>query len=209
MTDEQIPPRLYLITPPLSAVAPFDAALKAALDGADVACVLLRFATMDPGQRKTIAKALIPIAQGADAALLVDDDPQLAARSGADGAHVSGFSQALQDAIDSLKPDRIVGVGALENRDECMNAGESDIDYLMFGAPDDEEPAETIRERAQWWAEIFNVPCVAYARSLADVDALARTGAEFVALEAAIWDDPRGPAAAVADAARRCAGALA
>ena len=90
-----------------------------------------------------------------------------------------------------------------------MAAGESDVDYLMFGGPDDDEPAEAILERTQWWAEIFNVPCVAFARSLDDVDALAQTGAEFVALESAIWDDPRGPAAAVADAAKRMAGALA
>ena len=36
-----------------------------------------------------------------------------------------------------------------------------------------------------------------------DVDAAVAAGIEFVALGAAVWDDPRGPAAAVADANRR------
>ncbi len=60
--------------------------------------------------------------------------------------------------------------------------------------------AETVAETAAWWAEIFNVPCVAFARALDEVEALALTGAEFVALADAVWDDPRGPGTAVAAA---------
>lgn len=206
---EILPPRLYLITPPLAAAAPFDAALKAALGAGDVACVLVRFAAADPGKRKQIVRDLGVIVQNAGAALLVDGDAQLAARAGADGAHVAGEGEALEQALESLKPDRIVGVGALETRDECMSAGERDVDYLMFGGPGDPLGPDDVRERAQWWAEIFNVPCVAFAHSLADVAALAEAHVEFVALEAAVWDDSRGPAAAVADAQKLCSGALA
>lgn len=202
---ENPPARLYLITPKLAAAAPFDAALRAALGAAEISCVLLRFSTDDPGRRKQIARDLAALVQGAGAALLVDGDVQTAARAGADGAHVAGAGEALDQAIDSLKPDRIVGVGDLETRDECMNAGELDVDYLMFGGPDSADTAEEIGERAQWWAEIFNVPCVAYAADLAEVEALAQTGAEFVALEKAVWDDPRGSAVAVAEAAAVCA----
>ncbi len=57
-----------------------------------------------------------------------------------------------------------------------------------------------VADTAAWWAEIFNVPCVAFAATLDDVEGLALTGAEFVALGAAVWRDPRGPAAAVAEA---------
>ncbi len=53
-----------------------------------------------------------------------------------------------------------------------MEAGERDIDYVMFGEPraDGFVPplAQTI-ERAEWWAAIFNVPCVAYAPDLDSV----------------------------------------
>jgi thiamine-phosphate pyrophosphorylase len=37
-------------------------------------------------------------------------------------------------------------------------------------------------ERAAWWAEIFETPCVAYAPDAESVPALVETGAEFVAL---------------------------
>ncbi len=208
--DPEAPPaRLYLITPPLENAAPFDKALVATLGAGDVACVLARFATADPGQRKAILRVLTPLAQDHGAALLVDGDAQLAARAGADGAHVAGAAQALDDAIESLKPERIVGVGGLASRDDCMSAGEHEVDYLMFGGPDDPTPAADILERTRWWAEIFNVPCVAFARSLDEIDALADAGAEFIALEAAVWDDERGPAAAVAEAAARSVGAIA
>ncbi|MFV0279889.1 MAG: thiamine phosphate synthase [Rhodoblastus sp.] len=200
--DSEAPPaRLYLITPLLENATPFDKVLAAALGAGDVACVLARFATRDAGQRKAILCALTPLAQDHGAALLVDGDAQLAARAGADGVHVTSGGETLDEATGSLKPERIVGVGGLATRDECMDAGESDIDYLMFGAPDDDATTADILERTQWWAEIFNVPCVAFARSLGEVAALARAGAEFIALEAAVWDDPRGPAAAVAEVA--------
>ncbi len=71
----------------------------------------------------------------------------------------------------------------------------------MFGDLDPGgESAESVLERASWWAEIFNVPCIGVAHDLSEVDALAKSGAEFVALGASIFDDPRGPAAAVAQA---------
>ena len=130
-------------------------------------------------------------------------------RAGADGVHISGAGRALDDAIESLKPERIVGVGDLATRDDCMNAGEQDVDYLMFGGPDDPATQHDILERTRWWAEIFNVPCVAFARTLEEIEPLADAGAEFIALEAAAWDDKRGPAAAVAEAAARSVGAMA
>jgi thiamine-phosphate pyrophosphorylase len=200
MTDF-IKPRLYLITPPIADGEAFAPALEAALGAGDVACVLLRFASQDEGARKKIVKSLTPLVQDAGAALLVPDDPQLAARAGADGVHIEGVGESFAGALDSLKPERIVGVGALANRDEAMAAGESDADYLMFGGLErGGESAAEILERASWWAELFNVPCIAVAHELADVESLAGSGAEFVALGATIFDDPRGPAAAVADA---------
>ena len=42
-------------------------------------------------------------------------------------------------------------------------------------------------------------------RTLASVAEAAREGIEFVALCRAVWDDPRGPAAAVAEAEERLA----
>lgn len=194
------PPRVYLITPPLSDADGFAPLLAEALGACDVACVLVRMAARDQGEAKKIVRALAPVVQDRDIALLVEGDAQLAARAGADGCHVAAGEQAAREAISALKPERIVGVGAIAGRDAAMSAGEAGADYLMFGGPDDPQTQEEILERVAWWAEIFNVPCVAYAHRLADVGALAGAGADFIALGEAVFGDPRGPAAALSEA---------
>ena len=55
-------------------------------------------------------------------------------------------------------------------------------------------------ERAGWWAEIFETPCVAYAPDADSVPALIETGAEFVALGAWIFAEDCDIRAAVAAA---------
>jgi thiamine-phosphate pyrophosphorylase len=129
-------PRLFLITPRLNDAAAFAAKLEAAVGAADVACVLLRTATRDADAAKAVVRALAPIAQKRGAAVLVEDDARLAVRAEADGVHLAGEA-ALEDALGALKPDRIVGIGALADRDAAMRAGETGVDYLMFGGPDD------------------------------------------------------------------------
>jgi thiamine-phosphate pyrophosphorylase len=189
-------PRLYLITPPLAETAGFLPLLEAALGAGDVACVFLRVQPLAASDIKKLIGAIAPLVQKHDAALLVED-PQLAARCDADGVHVMGLGPALEAALAAMKPDRIVGVGGLTGRHEAMLAGESNVDYLMFGAPEAAETAAEILERAAWWAEIFTLPCVAYAHSLADVGALAAAGADFIALCDAVWQYEQGTAAAV------------
>ena len=112
----------------------------------------------------------------------------------------------MQDAIARLKPDRICGAGGLTTRHDAMLAAEAGADYVLFGEPDlkNERPSlGAIEDRVSWWAEVFELPCVAYAASLDEVAALAAAGADFVAVADFVWNDPRGPAAAVADSAQR------
>jgi thiamine-phosphate pyrophosphorylase len=200
-------PRLYLATPLLEDAAGLAADLPALLQGADVAAVLVRLKLVD--QRTMIAriKALAPAIQNAGAALLIDGHAELVARAGADGAHLDKF-EALQEALPSLKPDRIAGVGGLSTRHDSMAAGEAGADYVLFGEPDanGERPAvEAIAERLNWWAELFEPPCVGYAASFAEAFEFAKAGADFVLVGDVVWNDPRGPAAALAEAERAIA----
>src|SRR5437764_482821 len=80
-------------------------------------------------------KVLAPIVQGRGAALLVDGHPEIVARAGADGAHMTGVA-ALAEALALLKPARIAGCGGLASRHDAMVAAESGADYVMFGEPD-------------------------------------------------------------------------
>lgn len=187
--------QLYLMTPRLDAAA--WPALEAALGAGGVDCVLLRWAS-GAGGRSEVADA-VRLVQGAGAAALLEGEGRDAARAGADGVHVAG--PALTEALRALKPDGIVGAGGLATRDDCMVAGELGADYLLFGEPKPDgftPPLGLTVERTQWWAEIFEVPCVAYAAALDHVRPLVEAGADFVALGDALWADPRGPAAVLA-----------
>src|SRR5215831_11522328 len=145
--------RLYLVTPPDP--AGLAGPLAGALEAADVAAVLLRLPAADERTLINHAKAVAPTVQEKGAALLLDDHADLAARAGADGAHVRG-SAAIAAALAALKPARIVGCGGLRTRHDAMLAGEAGADYVMFGEPDPNghRPAFTaIAERVAWWAE--------------------------------------------------------
>jgi thiamine-phosphate pyrophosphorylase len=204
-TDGERPaPRLYLVTPTVKDVAAFVRVLEPALAAADIAAVLLRLPPEDEAELVGGIALLAPVVARAGAALVLDGHADLVARTGADGAHLTGV-HALEDAVKRLKPDRIAGAGGMTTRHDAMLAAEADADYILFGEPDlnGERPSlSAIEDRVSWWAEVFELPCVAYATSLQEVAALAAAGADFVAVDF-VWHDPRGPAAAVAEAAQR------
>lgn len=200
-------PRLYLVTPQQSAgVADL---LTRSLRAAEFAAVLLRLPEMGESGRFEHIRAVRPHVQEKGVALLLEGHAELAARAGADGAHLDGV-EALKAALPCLKPDRIAGCGRLPSRHDAMVAGELGADYVMFGEPDDSgwrPPLDAILERVAWWAELFELPCVGFAAALDEVEPLARAGADFVALGDFVFSDHRGCGAAVAEVARRAANA--
>jgi thiamine-phosphate pyrophosphorylase len=203
--EKRAAPRLYLVTPAIGDPARFAEALGSALAAADVAAVLLRLAPAAERDLINRVKALAAIVQDTGAALVLDGHPEIAARAGADGAHLSGIA-AFMAAAESLKPARIAGCGGLKSRDDAMAAGERGADYVLFGEPDagGHRPAfPAIIERVEWWAELFTIPCVGFAANPDEIEALAAAGADFIAYGETIWADPRGAAAAIAEAARQ------
>jgi|SRR4051812_2036295 thiamine-phosphate pyrophosphorylase len=205
--EQRSRPRLYLVTGPLSDPTPITDELTAAVTAADVAAVLIQLAPADERTQVNRLKALAPGIQAKGVAVLIDGDPALVARAGADGAHLVG-TEALRDALPRLKPERIAGAGALHSRHDAMLAAEIGADYVMFGEPDSagHRPSFTaIIERVAWWSELFEIPCVAWAERIDEVAELCAAGADFVAVGSAVLSDPRGVTAAVAEAGMRLA----
>jgi thiamine-phosphate pyrophosphorylase len=200
-------PRLYLATPPTGEPARLAEPLAVALGAADVAAVLVPLIGDDERALLNGLKTLVPVIQGAGAALLLEGRADLVARAGADGAHLAGIDR-FRAAVGSLKPDRIAGCSGLASRHDAMSAAEAGADYVMFGEPDPggRRPSfEAIRERVTWWAEVFEIPCVGYATTLDEIAALAAAGADFVAVGDLVFDDSRGESVATKDAAARLA----
>jgi thiamine-phosphate pyrophosphorylase len=199
-------PRLYLVTPPIGDADRFAGPLRAAVGAADIAAVLLRLEPAGERELTNRVKILANVVQPAGAALVLDGHADIAARAGADGAHLTGL-EAFAAAVDGLKPARIAGCGGLHSRDDAMVAGER-ADYVMFGEPDADGSRPSfsgILERVVWWAELFEIPCAAFASTLDEVGQLAAAGADFVAIGGSLWDDPRGPAAVIGEAAAKLA----
>ncbi|HEX4411132.1 MAG TPA: thiamine phosphate synthase [Xanthobacteraceae bacterium] len=205
-------PRLYLVTPRLADPAKFLPELEAALGAGDIAAVLLRFAEADERTLINRGKSVVAAVQRRDVALILDGRPELAARIGADGAHLTGV-ETFAAALALLKPDRIAGAGGLDSRHDAMLAGEAGADYVMFGEPEERDGQRLtfidVQERLEWWAGLVEIPCVGYAANLDEVTALVQTGAEFVALGEWIWTEPQGATAVVAAAAQSLAAARA
>jgi thiamine-phosphate pyrophosphorylase len=205
--------RLVLATPrPLGGQPGFQPAawadelarsLADAFEGGQVDAVLLNVPALDERSLVKLLKPIVALGQEKGAAMLLVDTPDIVARAGADGVHVSR-PEALQAALEMLKPhDRIVGAGGARARHDAMEAAEAGADYVLFGEPDEAgqcPPLPAVLERAGWWAEVFQTPCVAFVPSLGDVAAMAATGCEFVALGDAVFTHPEGPAAAVRSA---------
>ena len=198
--------RLYLVTPPgLEGAAALDAvaeALTAALDAGDVACVLLRTVGLDDRAAPAAARRLAALAQARDAAFLVEDRPEVAQASDADGVHLSVGGAPVARVREMIGPEAIVGVGCGLSRHAAMEAGEAGADYVAFSGPEAE-----LAELLAWWQATMTPPCVALDGVTLDNAAdLARAGADFLAVGEAVWQHAEGPAAAIQAFTARLAG---
>jgi thiamine-phosphate pyrophosphorylase len=192
---------LYLLTPPRIDAA-FPALFEQTLKAGPVAAIQVRLKDHDPAEREAYARALVGVAQGLGVTAVVNDDPALAARVGADGVHVGQEDATYAEARAAMGRAGIVGVTCHDSRHLAMEAGEKGADYVAFGAF---YPTVTKTPKTQasldiltWWSELFEIPCVAIGGVTAETaPELARAGADYVAVSSGVWAAPEGPQAAV------------
>jgi thiamine-phosphate pyrophosphorylase len=193
--------QLYLITPPALAPARFRDTLAAALDAAEVAAVQLRLKDWTDDDLLRAVDVLRPVAQDRGVAFLLNDRPDLAVRSGCDGAHVGQDDRPAADARRVLGK-LMLGVTCHGSRDLAMAAGEAGADYVAFGAffpsSTKEPPATAELDILTWWSELMEIPCVAIGGiTIENCRPVIEAGADFIAVSASVWTHPDGPAAAV------------
>jgi thiamine-phosphate pyrophosphorylase len=144
------------------------------------------------------------MAQERGIAVMIEGDTRIASRVGADGVHFEGRKPALEDLIEKFQGRMMIGAGGAKTRDDALGLGEARPDYMFFGRFGyDNTPAPHPRNLSlgSWWARMIELPCIVMAGTeIASVEAVAATGAEFVALSSAIFAEDADPAAAVAAA---------
>ena len=164
-------------------------ALEAVLSAAPVSSLMMRPAA-GGALKAHFVKPLVDLCQRQGVAVLIADDAALARLVKADGVHVSwgpDLVKRTQAARGELGARAVVGADAGRSRDDAMSLGEAGADYVAFGIPAHVEDRATAQVRQldliAWWAEIFEVPCVALDVASADqAHQLAGLGADFIAL---------------------------
>lgn len=194
--------RLYLITPPRLEPVAFADTLKAALAGGDVACLQLRLKDVPDDDIRRATETLMPVAQAANVAFLLNDRADLAAEMGCDGVHIGQGDGSLAAARKVVGKDQIVGVTCHASRHLAMVAGEDGADYVAFGAmypsPTKPDAEKADIDLIRWWSELMVVPQVAIGGITVDNAApVVAAGADFLAVSSGVWDYKDGPEAAV------------
>jgi len=194
MPSSPVPPRcrLVLITPEGFRAADVDR-LGNALAGGDVASVILPQYGLDETAYQSFAERLVPVVQEADAAAILAGDTRVASRVAADGIHFEGGKADLADLVARFGARMAVGAGGAKTRDDALELGEERPDYIFFGRfgyDNKPEPHPRNLSLGQWWAEMIELPCIVLGGSdVESVAEVAHTGAEFVALSAAVFGE--------------------
>ncbi|QCI97024.1 thiamine phosphate synthase [Agrobacterium larrymoorei] len=196
--------RLVLIVPENDDADAQAKALEDALRGGDVSSVIIPQYGLDDGAFQKRAERLVAIVQEAGAAALVAGDTRVAGRAKADGLHIAGGVEPLEEAVEKFTPKLIVGGGNADDRHKALELGEIGPDYIFFGKLEGDikpEPHPKNVALGEWWASMIEIPAIVMGGSdVASVVAVAESGVEFVALRQAVFGHAGGPAQAVAEA---------
>jgi thiamine-phosphate pyrophosphorylase len=119
--------RLYLCTPACD-----DVLLEAALRGG-VDIIQLRDRSLDDDGIRREAERFRRAADAAGALFVLNDRPDLAAETGADGVHVGQDDATPAQARAAVGPDRIVGRSTHAPGQGAAAAADPDVDYLSIG----------------------------------------------------------------------------
>ena len=205
------PCQLYLISPG-QVGGDFPARLEEALSGGPVAAFQLRVKEIDQHEAARLAAPLQRICEANEVAFIVNDDMGLARRLGADGVHLGQGDGDPREARALLGPNAQIGVTCHDSRHLAMEAGEAGVDYVAFGAFFPTATKETHHRPdpsiLSWWSRLFEIPCVAIGGiTPQNGSPLVAAGADFLAVCGSVWNNPAGPAAAVAEFAQMLADA--
>ncbi len=199
--------RLYLISPPQIELSAFTETLKSAFDGGDVGAFQLRLKNTTDEEILRAAEVLLPICRAREVAFVLNDSPELAKKSGADGVHLGQDDGKVKAARKLIGADAIIGVSCHDSKHLAMVAGEDGADYVAFGAfyPTNSKSPEALAKYGvptpdilNWWQTYMVLPCVAIGGiNPLNCLPLVRAGADFIAVIQAVWNHPDSPKKAV------------
>ena len=206
--------KIYLLTPPhIEDIDAFADVLDGVLGTAPIAALPLRLKNTPDEKILEAARKLLPVAHAHGTALIINDNPEIACESRADGVHLGQSDMSIKKAKEMLPAHAILGATCHNSKDLAFKAGSDGADYVAFGSffpsrtKPDARPADL--EILTWWHEIMEIPCVAIGGITPDnAKDVIMAGADFICVSSGVWEWPEsagGPQKAVSLLSDLCA----
>lgn len=190
--------QLYIISPEKFDLEEFKPKLKESLSTGKVAVFQLRLKNVSDDEMVNYAKELLPICHNYNVQFILNDRPDLALKTNADGVHIGEDKDGtVENARKLVGKDKVIGVSCYGSIDRALEMADKGADYVAFGAF---FPTKTKEPKAcpkadilQWWARNCTIPCVAIGGIKANnCSEIAKSGADFIAVVSAIWEHEKG-----------------
>ena len=141
-----------------------------------------------------IAKKIKIITKKYKVKLIINDDPKLAKKVGADGCHIGQLDNTVVSARKDIKK-KIIGVTCHNSRKLALKAFEDKADYLAFGSffKSDLKPnAKKADLKILNWAKKNIKKPIVVIGGITDKNykKLIKAGANYIAISTFIWNNP-------------------
>jgi thiamine-phosphate pyrophosphorylase len=153
-----------------------------------------------------LAKELLKVTKKYDVPLIINDSPEIARETGADGVHLGGDDTSIDNARSLLGSEAIIGVSCYNQIERGLNAIKSGADYVAFGTPyntptkPDREP--TSIEILNKAVNLINIPVFAIGGITKDnAKPILETGVDGIAVVTSVFGslDPENAARELAN----------
>jgi len=177
---------------------------RAALEGG-ATIIQWRNKRRDPGDQLADARAIVALCREYGAISIINDYPDLAQASGADGVHLGQGDAAIEAVRPIVGDAMIIGVST-NNADEARRAEAEGADYVAIGAIFATASKDVTRtasiERLREVKQAVRVPVVAIGGiDASNIASVVEAGADAAAVISAVCaaDDPRAAASELAE----------
>lgn len=162
---------------------------EAILGGAAV----VQYRDKNPGNADLLAIELVNICHQHNIPLIINDDIELALRSGADGLHLGKDDGNITEARARLGQTAIIGISCYNDLDRALSAQNAGANYVAFGRffPSNSKPlaAPASINTLQQAKQILHVPIVAIGGILpGNAGQLLSAGADLIAVIGGVFD---------------------
>ncbi|CAG4969733.1 thiamine phosphate synthase [Novilysobacter luteus] len=196
---DTFPRGLYAITPDDADTARLLRRVEAVLQ-VGVTWLQYRNKGADDGLRECQARELLSMCAHHGVPLIINDDWRLAARIGADGAHLGEDDGDIAAAREALGPDALLGASCYDSVERARRATAAGASHVAFGAffPSTTKPGARVASLSVLGAAAgLGVPRVAIGGITPDnARLLVDAGADLLAVISGVFDAP-DPAQAV------------